>query len=220
MREFPWMSRERLEHELGKLHKTDASSGRPWLWKPGRQVDVAGSRTEERYMSGTTDTQELYLQGLRNAHALETQALEIMQRQVERLENYPEMKAGLERHIKQTEEQQRRLDQIMQAHGTSYSALKETATGLMGNVTAMMHAATSDEVLKNSFADYAFEHFEIAAYTSLISMAEAAGDQRHIPLLQQTLQEEEEFGKFCQTQIIPTTKKYMQLSASGQTAKV
>jgi len=175
---------------------------------------------QERNMSGTTDTQELYLQGLRNAHALETQALEIMQRQVERLENYPEMKAGLERHIKQTEEQQRRLDQIMQAHGTSYSALKETATGLMGNVTAMMHAATSDEVLKNSFADYAFEHFEIAAYTSLITMAEAAGDQRHIPLLQQTLQEEEEFSKFCQAQVVPTTKKYMQLSASGQTAKV
>jgi ferritin-like metal-binding protein YciE len=171
-------------------------------------------------MSGTTDTQELYLQGLRNAHALETQALEIMQRQVERLENYPEMKAGLERHITQTEEQQRRLDQILQAHGTSYSAVKEAATGLMGNVTAIMHAATSDEVLKNSFANYAFEHFEAAAYMSLISMAEAAGDHRHVPLLQQTLQEEEEFGKVCQTQIIPTTKTYMQLSASGQTAKV
>ena len=89
-------------------------------------------------MSGTTDTQELYLQGLRNAHALETQALEIMQRQVERLENYPEVKAGLERHIKQTEEQQRRLDQILQAHGTSYSAVKETATGLMGNISAIV----------------------------------------------------------------------------------
>ena len=171
-------------------------------------------------MSGTTDTQELYLQGLRNAHALETQALEIMQRQAGRLENYPEMKAGLERHITQTEEQQRRLDQILQAHGTSYSAIKETATGLMGNLTAIVHAATSDEVLRNSFANYAFEHFEAAAYTSLITMAEAAGDQRHIPLLQQTLREEEEFGKFCQTQVVPTTKRYMQLSASGQTAKV
>jgi ferritin-like metal-binding protein YciE len=83
---------------------------------------------KEQQMSGTTEVQELYFQGLRNAHALETQALEIMQRQVERLENYPELTAGLERHIKQTEEQQRRLDQILQAHGTSYSAVKETAT--------------------------------------------------------------------------------------------
>jgi ferritin-like metal-binding protein YciE len=140
-------------------------------------------------LTATTDTQELYLQGLRNAHALETQALEIMQRQAERLENYPEVKTGLERHIKQTEEQQRRLDQILEAHGTSYSAVKETATGLMGNVTPIMHAATSDEILKNSFANYAFEHFEAAAYTSLIAVAEAAGDQKHIPLLQQTLQE-------------------------------
>jgi ferritin-like metal-binding protein YciE len=175
---------------------------------------------EERHMSGTTDVQELYLQGLRNAHALETQALEIMQRQVERLENYPEMKAGLERHIKQTEEQQRRLDQILEAHGTSYSGVKEAITGLMGNLTAIGHSATSDEVLKNSFANYAFENYEAAAYMSLIAMAEAAGDQRHIPLLQQTLEEEEEFGKFCQAQIVPTTNRYMALSASGQTAKV
>jgi ferritin-like metal-binding protein YciE len=51
-------------------------------------------------------------------------------------------------------------------------------------------------------------------------MAEAAGDQRHIPLLQQTLQEEEEFSRFCQAQVVPITKKYMQLSVSGQTAKV
>jgi ferritin-like metal-binding protein YciE len=184
------------------------------------RADVAALSPEERDMSGTTDTQELYLQGLRNAHALETQALEIMQRQAERLENYPEMKAGLERHITQTEEQRRRLEQILQAHGTSHSAIKETATGLMGNLTAIVHAATSDEVLRNSFANYALEHFEAAAYTSLITMAEAAGDQRHIPLLQQTLREEEEFGKFCQTQVVPTTKRYMQLSASGQTAKV
>ncbi len=171
-------------------------------------------------MSGTTSIQELYLQGLRNAHALETQAIQIMQRQVDRLENYPEMKAGLERHIQESQGQQQRVDQILSRHGSSPSTLKDAVTGLMGNLAAVGHAMTTDEVVKNSFSNYAFEHFEQAAYLSLIAMAEAAGDQEAIPLLRQNLDQEIGFGKFCGEQIVPTTQRYMQLSASGQTAKV
>ncbi len=171
-------------------------------------------------MQGDPKNQELYLQGLRNAHALETQAVEIMQRQVDRLENYPEMKAGLQRHIQESEQQKRRLEQIMEAHGTSYSALKETVTGLVGNVAAIGHAFTTDEVIKNSFSNYAFEHLEQAAYKSLIAMAEVVGDEQHIPLLQQNLQEEQGFAEACEKLIVPTTKRYMQLQAAGETAKV
>ncbi len=171
-------------------------------------------------MSGTTSIQELYLQGLRNAHALETQAIEIMQRQVDRLKNYPEMKAGLERHIQESQGQQQRVGQILSRHGSSPSTLKDAVTGLMGNLAAIGHAMTTDEVVKNSFANYAFEHFEQAAYLSLIAMAEAVGDQEAIPLLRQNLDQEIGFGKFCGEQIVPTTQRYMQLSASGQTAKV
>jgi len=171
-------------------------------------------------MSGTTNMQELYLQGLRNAHALETQAIEIMQRQVDRLENYPEMKAGLQRHIQESEGQQQRVDQILSRHGTSPSTLKDAVTGLMGNLAAVGHSLTSDEVVKNSFANYAFEHFEQAAYMSLIAMAEGVDDQEAIPLLRQNLEQEIGFGKFCGDQIVPTTRRYMELSASGQTAKV
>jgi ferritin-like metal-binding protein YciE len=174
----------------------------------------------EDFMSGTNDDRELYLQGLRNAHAMETQALEIMQRQVERLEHYPDVKAGLTNHIQQTEEQQRRLEQILAAHDTSHSAVKEMATGLMGNLAAIVHSATTDEIIKNSFANYAWEHYEMAAYKSLIAMASAVGDQQHIPILEQNLREEEEFAKACETLIEPTTRRYMQLSAAGETAKV
>ncbi len=53
----------------------------------------------------------------------------------------------------------------------------------MGNLAAVGHSLTSDEVVKNSFANYAFEHFEQAAYMSLIAMAEGVGDQEAIPLL-------------------------------------
>ena len=171
-------------------------------------------------MSGSNATTELYMQGLRDAHALEVQAIQIMSRQVERIENYPDMKAALQRHIRESEEQKGRIEQIMQAHGTSASTLKETVTGLVGNAAAIGHAFTSDEVIKNSFANYAYEHLEQAAYMSLIAMAEAAGDQQHIPLLQQNLDQEIAFGKRCSELVVPTTQRYMELQAAGQKAKV
>ncbi len=115
-------------------------------------------------MSGSNATTELYMQGLRDAHALEVQAIQIMSRQIERLENYPDVKAGLQRHIRESEGQKGRLEQIMQAHGTSGNTLKEAVIGLVGNAAAIGHAFTSDEVIKNSFANYAYKHLEQAAY--------------------------------------------------------
>lgn len=39
----------------------------------------------------TMDAREIYVTALKNTHAVEMQALQIMERQVERLERYPEM---------------------------------------------------------------------------------------------------------------------------------
>ena len=59
--------------------------------------------------------------------------------------------------------------------GTSESALKDAGLGLLGNLAALAHAPMQDEVLKNSFANYAFEHYEIASYRALIEMARRGG---------------------------------------------
>jgi ferritin-like metal-binding protein YciE len=42
----------------------------------------------------------IFLLGLRNAHAMENQALSIMKPQVARIENYPEVARRLEEHIR------------------------------------------------------------------------------------------------------------------------
>ncbi len=44
------------------------------------------------------DIRNAYLTGLRNMHALEMSAIELTERQTERLEHYPEMKARLAQH--------------------------------------------------------------------------------------------------------------------------
>ena len=163
---------------------------------------------------------EVYHTGVRNLHALEVSAIELTQRQVERLENYPEMAARLRQHNTESKAQIERLAAILERHDTSSSAAKNAVSAVVGNVAAALHAPAPDEVLKNTFANFAFEHQEIAAYTSLIAMAEKIGDTASVAPLQQSLSEEQAMATWIGQQIVPTTVRFMELTAAGQKAGV
>jgi ferritin-like metal-binding protein YciE len=141
-------------------------------------------------------------------------------RQAERLEHYPEMKLRLERHHHESEQQAQRLEDILRRNDADTSSLKGAVTAVMGNVAAMLHMPASDEVLKNTFANFAFEHQEIAAYISLIAMADHVGDGLAIPVLRQSLAEEQAMADWIAGQIVPTTQRFMQLTGEASTAGV
>ncbi len=163
---------------------------------------------------------DTYITGLKNAHALESQAIQLLSRQAERIENYPDHASMIRTHLAESETQLKRLESILERHGTSHSMLKDFVTGLTGNIAALAHAPMQDEILKNTFANYAFEHFEIAAYRSLIALAEATGDAQAIPVLQQSLAEEEKTAEMIGAVIEKTTLEYAQREAAGQTAGI
>ena len=167
-----------------------------------------------------TNPRDTYITGLVNAHALEEQAVSLLSRQVERLESYPEMSDQIRRHIDKSKAQAQRLEEILQSLGTSHSSFKDLVTSFTGNVAALAHAPMQDEVMKNTFANFAFEHFEIAAYRSLLAMAELAADDSGPKLLQQSLGEEIRMAKWIEDNLEATTRKYVQLEASGQKAGV
>ncbi len=109
-------------------------------------------------------TRDIFITGLKNAHAMETQALSIMKPQVKRIENYPDVAARLEQHIAETEGQITRIEEILSGLDEDHSKLKDMALSFTGTMAAMGHTVAGDEILKNSFANFAFENFEIAAY--------------------------------------------------------
>lgn len=164
------------------------------------------------------DVNQLYVTALRNTHAEETQGLQQMERQVERLENYPQYAALLRRHISTTQGQVQRLEQALEAQGETISALKETVTGLAGNIGAAVHALAGDETLKNLYAGYAYQYHQIAAYKSLIEIAKAAGATAHVSLFEKSLQEETEAANEVERLIAPVTQKYVQLYQSQGTS--
>ncbi|GGE55363.1 YciE/YciF family protein [Agaricicola taiwanensis] len=162
---------------------------------------------------------EIFSLGLRNAHSMENEALSIMEAQVKRLEHYPALEQRLREHIEETKVQKDRLDQILKSVGDSNSSLKDMAASVMGSMAAMGHTMAGDEILKNSFADFAFENFEIAAYRSLITMAEASGHTQHVSLLQASLDEEIKMASWLEQNLPDITQTFLAREVGDMTAK-
>jgi ferritin-like metal-binding protein YciE len=158
---------------------------------------------------------ELYHTGLRNQHAVENQAIELLERQLGRMDAFPEMKARIQRHLEESRAQAQRLDQLLEQHGTSASTVKDTVMSFMGNMAALAHTPAPDEVIKNTIANFAFEHFEIAAYKSLIALAEQIGDTNGVRVLTTSLQEEEAMAGWIDEHIAPTTLKFAAMKAAA-----
>lgn len=163
---------------------------------------------------------EIFTTGLRNQHAVENQAVALLSRQVERLENYPEMEARMRQHIDESKVQAQRLEELLSSLGTSASSLKDAGLSFMGNMAALAHTVAPDEVVKNSFANFAFEHFEIASYKSLLTLSDALGQTAAQSALQQSLSEEEDMANWIDQHLAGTTMRYLQLSAAGEKAGV
>jgi ferritin-like metal-binding protein YciE len=162
----------------------------------------------------------VFLVGLKNAHAMEKQALSIMQPQVNRLTHYPDLSRRLQSHIAETETQISRLDEVLNGLEESSSAIKDSLLSAFGSMAAIGHVAAGDEVLKNSFANLAFENYEIGAYISLLTAARASGESRAVMLLEQSLDEERRMAEWVAEHIPSVTETFISLKEAGETAKV
>jgi ferritin-like metal-binding protein YciE len=162
----------------------------------------------------------IYLTGLRNQHAVENQAIELLERQVGRLENYPEMEERMRRHIEESHEQAHRLEDLLSQYDTSHSSVKDAAMSLVGNMAALGHSTAPDEVMKNTIANFAFEHYEIASYQSLLTLADFVGHSAGRGALEISLREEQDMAAWIAEHIAPTVRRFVERSAAGQTAGV
>ena len=151
---------------------------------------------------------ELFVTGLKNAHAMERQAHEILERQIERTDKYPEVRARLREHLSETKAQLKRLEKCLDDLDSSPSTMKDTALAFGANVAAMAHALAGDEILKNTFANNALENYEIAAYKSLLALAEAASI-RVKTVLEESLREEERMAEWIARNVEKVTLEYL-----------
>ncbi len=135
---------------------------------------------------------ELLIEELRDTYSAETQILEALPKMAEAASS-PELKQAFQTHLKETQGQVQRLEQIFQILGEDPSGNTCEATqGLIEEAEEVMGEDFPAEVLDVALVMNAqkVEHYEIASYGSLRTLAETVGMQDVAKLLDQTLEEE------------------------------
>ena len=160
-------------------------------------------------MSDTNPLLETYLTGLRNQHAVETQAIGTIQNQLPRMKQYTELHERMEQDKARSEQQAATLDELLGKHGTSKSVLKEAVTGAVATVAGFVHAPAEDDVVKNVLAAIGYKAYEAASYKVLFTLAGMVGATADASKLEQLKAEEDEMGNWLGEHIPALLQQYM-----------
>ena len=155
------------------------------------------------------DVKHIYTQSLQNTHAAEQQGLQQMELQIPSLGDYPDYAALLRTHVEVTKRQLQQIEQALDDVGASTAGLRETVTGAVGTVGAAVHGIMPDATLKNLYAGYAFQGEQIAAYTSLAVIAEAAGYPQHGSWIAAAIREEKSAADAVEKIIGSVTSQFL-----------
>lgn len=136
--------------------------------------------------------QDLYLLELKDLYSAEQQIIKALPKVIEKA-NSPDLRAALEKHLKETRNHVTRLEQVFQMHGEQ--AKKEKCKGMEGVldegdelVGKDATPAVRDAAIISSCQRV--EHYEMAGYGTVRTYAEQLGHERAAALLRQTLDEE------------------------------
>jgi ferritin-like metal-binding protein YciE len=153
-----------------------------------------------------TPTEQL-LDWLCDAHAMEQQAEQMLRAQAARLEHHPEAKARIEMHVHETRAQQKIVARCIERLGGKISPIQDFTSSLIWPAVGSMIMA--GEVNEASIA-YAFAHLEIATYTTLIAVAEAADDAETVRVCRWILPAEEAMERWLRDNLTRVTAAYLQ----------
>jgi ferritin-like metal-binding protein YciE len=126
---------------------------------------------------------------LADAHAIEAQAIQLLQRGP-KIAGHSGLAALMEEHLAETRRHQDVVEARLQARGGSTNAIKDAALRLGALNWGGFWQAQKDTPAKLAAFAYAFEHLEIGGYEQLVRVAQRAGDTETATAAQGILAEE------------------------------
>lgn len=160
------------------------------------------------------------MEWLRDAHAMEEQSETMLAALAKRIENYPEVRSRVERHLEETKQQARDLRSCIERRGGDTSTVKDLAGKFVAMGQGLSGVVVGDEIVKGSMASYTFEHMEIASYTVLIAAADAVGDRETRSVCERIRSEEEAMAEWFEQNLPAVTATYLRREETpGATAK-
>jgi ferritin-like metal-binding protein YciE len=141
--------------------------------------------------------QDLFISELKDLYSAENQLIKALPKMA-KASTSKELKAGFEKHLKQTEGHVNRLEKIFnELDGSPRGKKCKAMEALIEEGAEIMDEDAEPEVLDAALiaAAQRVEHYEIAGYGCVRTYAELLGNAAAAKLLQQTLDEEAETDK-------------------------
>jgi ferritin-like metal-binding protein YciE len=141
---------------------------------------------------GTVDSDQLdsaLLAYLRDVHALEGQAVKLLEAGAERVED-EHLEAAFREHLEETRHHRERIEDLLDERGATPSLVKDTMLKAGGLNLSAFFGAQPDSTTKLAGFAFAFEHLEVAAYELLRRVAARAGDEGVVVAAEEILAEE------------------------------
>lgn len=168
-------------------------------------------------MENLTDT---VADWLRDAHAMEQQAEQLLSSFSDRLESYPELKSQLVSHLNTTRHNQDMLKHAIENAGESTSVFKDLGARLMAMTQTASGVPVSDEVVKGALSLYTFQQMKVASYTMLSVATRHMGDTATMGICERILPKEIAFADWLERYLPEVTIKYLsRVANSSDTAK-
>ncbi len=149
---------------------------------------------------------DLFVHQLQDVYYAEKQITKALPDMIKKATS-PDLKAGFEKHLSETENQIKRLEQVFAMHGAKAKTVQCPAIdGIIKEANEVAGEVDDPRVLDAALiaAAQAVEHYEIARYGTMIAWAKELGRADCAAVLAETLKEEE-----------ATDKKLTQLAEGG-----
>jgi ferritin-like metal-binding protein YciE len=137
---------------------------------------------------------ELYVEELKDIYNAENQLVKALPKLAKAAASN-ELRRGFEEHLEQTKGHVARIEQIFEMLDESPKGRKCSGMeGLVEEGSEIMKEGLEGAVLDAALIGAAqrVEHYEIAAYGTVIAFAQTLGESDHVSLLEETLSEEKE----------------------------
>ncbi|HYQ79595.1 MAG TPA: DUF892 family protein, partial [Solirubrobacterales bacterium] len=138
---------------------------------------------------GEDDLDSLLLAYLRDVHALEGQAVKLLEAGAERVDD-EFLAEAFRDHLAETREHLEEIEGLLEERGARPSLIKDTMLKAGGLNLSAFFGAQPDSTTKLAGFAFAFEHLEVAAYELLQRVAARAGDEGVVATAEQILAEE------------------------------
>ncbi len=149
--------------------------------------------TTEKTQANESALKEFFIDSLKDIYWAEKSLVKALPKMAEKATS-EELKSAIEKHLSETENQVTRLEQVFESVGEKASAQKcEAMEGLVKESETIISETEDGSLTRNVgiiAACQKVEHYEIASYGTIRTLADALGFKEASKLLNETLEEE------------------------------